>query len=229
MIRAVRLATAGLVAVLSMAGCASRTLDVRYPASAAHRALLASVTPRRVVVTAVTDRRLDKVRIGASPENAKPIVTARPVPDILHEALVIELGKNGHRVVGGPADIVLAADLEEFWLDSAGRGEATQYVGRVAIAVTIADAGSGARLFHARYVGVKRRVATADSRDVWREVMDAALARTVRDVATDPDFAATIGRVPDQRPGGPQREPVDEDVPAPYTVNSTGLVSGSRK
>jgi uncharacterized lipoprotein YajG len=195
MTRGTGLATAGLIAMLAMAGCASRTLDVGYPANAANAALLASVTPRRVVVTAVTDRRADKGRIGSSPEDAKPIVTSRPVPDIVHEALVVELGKNGHRVVPGGADIVLAADLEEFWLDVAGRAASTQYVGRVAIAVAIADAGSGDRLFARRYIGVKRRIANADSREAWREVMDAALARAIRDVATDPELAETVGRV----------------------------------
>jgi hypothetical protein len=157
--RGIGLALAGLVSVLTRAGCASRTLDVGYPEAAANRALLASVTSRRVVVTAVTDRRPDKGRIGSTPHGAKPIVSSRPLPDIVHEALVVELGKNGHRVVAGPADIVVAADLEEFWLDAVGPAERTQYVGRVAIAVTIADAGSGDRLFTRRYIGVKRRIA----------------------------------------------------------------------
>ena len=197
------LALTGLVSVLTMAGCASRTLDVGYPEAAASRALLASVTSRRVVVTAVTDRRPDQGRIGSTPHGAKPIVTSRPPPDIVHEALVVELGKNGHRVVTGPADIVVAADLEEFWLDAAGPTESTQYVGRVAIAVTIADAGSGDRLFTRRYIGVKRRIANADSRETWREVLDAALARTIRDVATDPAFAATVGRAPGAIPSEP--------------------------
>ena len=189
------LAAAGLVAVASLAGCASRTLDLGYPETLANPALLASVAPRRVAVVAVTDRRLDPSRIGARPEDAKPIVTSRPVSDIVHTALVVEMDKNGHRVVGaGAFDIVLAAEVEEFWLDAAGRAASTQYVGRVAIAVTLTDGRGGGRLFTRRYIGIKRLVAAADSRDAWRAVMDAALARTIRDVATDPELAATIGR-----------------------------------
>jgi hypothetical protein len=187
----------GLVALVSVAaGCASRTVDVGYPQAEAKKALLGSVAARRVVVAPVTDRRGDKERIGASPEDRKPIVTARPVADIVREALVLEVEKNGHQVVAGPGDVVLTTDVEEFWLDAVGRSKTTQYVGRVAIAVSVADGATGERLLSRRYVGIRRRTAEADSKTAWREVMDMALARTIRDVATDPDLALTVARTP---------------------------------
>jgi hypothetical protein len=188
---------AGLVAVLCLAtACASRTLDVSYPEADVKKALLANVAPRRVVVAPVMDRRGDKARIGATPEDRKPIVTARPVAEIVREALVREVEKNGHQVVAAPGDVVLTADVEEFWLDAVGRSATTQYVGRVAIAVAIADGQTGDRLWSRRYVGIRRQTAEADSKTAWREVMDTALARTMRDVATDPDLALTVARTP---------------------------------
>lgn len=184
---------AGLIVLVTVAGgCASRTLDVGYPE--ANRALLANVAPRRVVVAPVTDRRADKSRIGSRPEDGKSIVTARPVADIVRDALVLEVGKNGHQVVAGPGDVIVAADVEEFWLDAVGRSATTQYVGRVAIAVVIADGRTGDRLWTRRYVGIRRHTAEADSKKAWREVMDTALARTIHDVATDPDLALTLAR-----------------------------------
>jgi hypothetical protein len=45
-------------------------------------------------------------------------------------------------------------------------------------------------------VGIRRRTAEADSKTAWREIMDMALARTIRDVATDPDLALTVARTP---------------------------------
>jgi len=186
-----------LIALPSVvAGCAGRTLDVSYPQAEAKKALLASVAPRRVVVAPVTDRRGDKDRIGATPEDKKPLVTARPVAEIVREAVVLEIEKNGHQVVPGPGDVVLAADVEEFWLDTVGRSKSTQYVGRVAIAVSIADGATGERLWSRRYVGIRRQTAEADSKTTWREVMDTALARTIRDLATDPDLALTVARTP---------------------------------
>ena len=188
---------AGVIALLALAtACASRTVDVSYPETEVKKALLGSVAPRRMVVAPVTDRRGDKERIGASPEDRKPIVTARPVSEIVRDALVREVEKNGHQVVAGPGDVVLAADVEEFWLDAVGRSATTQYVGRVAIAVAVADGHTGDRLWSRRYVGIRRQTAAADSKTAWREVMDAALARMIRDVATDPDLALSVARTP---------------------------------
>jgi YajG family uncharacterized lipoprotein len=188
------LVVAFVVELLALAGCASRTLDVGYPETAANTALLGSITPRAVVVAPVTDRRADTSRIGSAPEDGKPIVTSRPVSDIVREALVVELSKNGHHVVTGAGDVVVAADVEEFWLDAVGRSASTRYVGRVAIAVVIADGRSGDRLFTRRYVGITRRTADADSTEAWRAVMDAALARMIHDVATDPDIVSRVSR-----------------------------------
>lgn len=183
-----------IVAALLASGCASGTLDVGYPETAANRALLAGVAPRRVVVAPVTDRRADPSRIGARPEDGKALVTSRPVADIVRDALMVEVEKNGHTVVPAPGDVVLAADVEEFWLDAVGRSAGTQYVGRVAIAVVVADGRTGDRLLTRRYVGIKRQTADADSERAWREVMDTALARTIHDVATDAELAMMVGR-----------------------------------
>jgi hypothetical protein len=99
-------------------------------------------------------------------------------------------------VVAGGGDALVAVDVEEFWLDAVGRSAATQYVGRVAIALLVADGRTGDRLLTRRYVGITRRTADAKSEDTWRQVMDTALARTVHDVATDPEVARTVGRTP---------------------------------
>jgi hypothetical protein len=163
-------------------GCAS-AVDVRYPDSSAHPALLSSVAPRRVVIAPVVDRRLERARIGAEPKSQDAIVARRPVE---------EIAKNGHSVVTDTADIVLAVDVEEFWIDAASRQGTTQYVGRVALALRVVDAHTGDRRLTRRYVGIKRRLAETDAVDVWREIMDAALARTLRDIATDPELVAAL-------------------------------------
>ena len=110
----------------------------------------------------------------------------------MREALAVELAKNWHAVDASPGDLVVAADVEDYWLDAARRRAATQYVGRVAIALAVVDAHSGGRLLTRRYVGIKQREADADAEGAWREVMDAVLARATRDVATDPDLAAAL-------------------------------------
>lgn len=181
-----------LAAALStLAGCAS--LDIGYPETIANPARLASIAPRRVVVGPITDRRMDQTRIGAKPTNRDGITTRRPVADIVHEAFVVEFTKNGHEVVP-EGDIRVAADVEEFWLDAAGHEGTTQYVGRVALALAVTDGRGGATLLTRRYVGTKRHHAEADSKDAWRDVMNIALARVMRDINTDPDLLAALTR-----------------------------------
>jgi hypothetical protein len=142
----------------------------------------------------MTDRRADASRIGVTPEGGKALVTSRPVSDIVHDALVAEVGANGHQIVDGPGDVVLSGDVQEFWLDALGDSGSRQYVGRVAITLALADGRTGERLLTRRYVGIRRQTADADAKAAWRDVMDLALARTMHDVATDPELALTLSR-----------------------------------
>ena len=71
----------------------------------------------------------------------------------------------------------------------------TQYVGKVVIAVAVRDGRTGDGILTRRYVGVRRRQVDTVSDDAAREVMDAALARSIRDLATDPALVTAFGRV----------------------------------
>jgi uncharacterized lipoprotein YajG len=179
-----------------LAGCA-HTVDVRYPEAEVNRALLASVGARRVTIESVADQRPDPTRIGVDPKSKKPLVSRRPVADIVHEALVVELQRNGHTIVPDRDDLVLTAEVEDFSLDVVIGHPRTQYVGKVALAIAINDARSGQLLLARRYVALKRRTADRDARDAGRDVMNAALTRTMHDLATDPELArAFAGRHP---------------------------------
>ena len=54
--------------------------------------------------------------------------------------------------------------------------------------------GSGEILLTRRYVGIKRRQIDKDSEDARPETMNAALARTMHDLATDPELAKALTR-----------------------------------
>ncbi len=192
--RPVRL-VALVLSLLAASGCGVKTagLDVRYPEAGVNRSLLASAPPRRVEILPVADRRADTKRIGI--RAGHDIVTSRPVTDIVSEALVLEVMKNGHTVAAERRDVVLAGAVEEFRLDVIGGYSSTQYVGRVVLAVTLADPRSGETLLLRRYVGISRRVVEKDSDNGWRDVMDVALARTMHDVATDPELASAMSRL----------------------------------
>ena len=193
----------GLAAALAVGGCGTTTpgLDVRYPESGVNRAMLATVAPRRVELGPVADRRPDPARIGADRKTSKDIVTARPVTDIIHDALVLELGKNGHVVAAGGRDMAMVATVEEFWLDTVVGYTSTQYVGKVALALAVVNGRTGETVIARQYVGVKRRaIATSDaSGAAEREVMNAALARVMHDIATDPALVHALAVAPAAR------------------------------
>jgi hypothetical protein len=187
-----------ILAVLLIAGgcsASTNTLDVGYPAAGANRAMLGSIAPLRIGISPIVDRRTDALRIGSAPQGGKDIATSRPVPDIVHDALVTEIGKNGHTLVTTDSDAVLAAEVDEFWLDVIPGYPDIHYVGKVAIALAVVNGRTGERLFARRYFGIRRQHAGPESPDVRREVMDTALARTMRDLATDRELVGALSRL----------------------------------
>jgi hypothetical protein len=179
----------------TISGCGTSGLDIHYPEARVNRTLLASAPPRRVEVRPVADWRMDTTRIGVKSKNEGDIVTSRPVADLVREALVLELSKNGHSVVSNDRDVVLAATVEDFRLDEVTGYASRRYVGRVVIALNIVDGRSGEILLTRRYVGIKRREIDKASEGARAETMDAALARTMHDLATDPELAKALASV----------------------------------
>lgn len=178
-----------------ISGCGTAGLDVHYPEARVNRTIMASAPPRRVEIAPVADRRMDTTRIGIRPKNEGDIVTSRPVADLVREALVLELSKNGHLVVSHERDVILAATVEDFRIDEVAGYASTRYVGRVVFALNIVDGRGGDTLLTRRYVGIKRRDVDKPSDDARRETMDAALARTMHDLATDPELAKVLASV----------------------------------
>ena len=88
---------------------------------------------------------------------------------------------------------MLAAEVDEFWLDIVPGYPGTHYVGKVAIALAVVNGRTGERVLARRYIGIRRQHAGPESLDVRREVMDTALARTMRDLATDRELVGALG------------------------------------
>src|SRR4029453_4201899 len=112
----------------------------------------------RIAISPVADRRIETTRIASRPKDKGDILTSRPVPTIVREAIVVEVSKNGHSVRSDAADVVFTAAVEAFWLDIIiGGDSSTQYVGRVVIALMVADGHRGDSLLTRRYIGIKRQ------------------------------------------------------------------------
>src|SRR5262249_11946366 len=107
-----------------------------------------------------------------------------------------EFRRSGYSLVADRSDVAVAAQVEEFWLDVVNGYKRVQYVGRVAIALTVIDGrGSGRVLVH-RYVGIARPEADPAIERAGLAVRDAAPARTIHDAATDPTVLAALAVAP---------------------------------
>src|SRR5258706_13309204 len=95
-----------VLVIVSLWGCALPAPPSR-PASRPAAPPFDDVRRVAVVVTGES-RRVDPGRIGSKPDSGKAVVTARPVIDVVREALAVEIGKNGHALVTERGDVVLA-------------------------------------------------------------------------------------------------------------------------
>jgi uncharacterized lipoprotein YajG len=200
-----------IAALLGIGGCASGVLDVGYhPATAPNPPPRALAQARRVVIRPVLDRRLDDTRVGSASKNGEAMVSRRPVADIVRDALAVELTRAGYSMVAERGDVVLAPEVEEFWIDVVSGYKTTLYVGRVVIALAVIDGASGERVLARRYVAISRREGDEDPKRVARDALEVALARALHDLATDPTIPAALGSRSDP-PARSQHHPVRFD------------------
>jgi uncharacterized lipoprotein YajG len=183
-----------------LGGCAftTSTLNVRYDEVKSSPGPLSSAEPRRIEITAVNDKRPDTARIGYKKngfnQKTADIKTARPVPDIVRDALGTELKKNGHLLGTGDGQLRLAADVDEFWFDLQIGFWTLQFLGTTGMTLTVMDGRTGATLHIQRYQGSHKDSRAMAYEGTWEEVMNAALEQMMRDVATDPKLVEVFKR-----------------------------------
>ena len=190
-----------LVALLALAllvtGCAFTTskLDIAYSPDQAGP--LATVAPREVSVGPFADKRPDVARIGYKRngfgQKTADIVPARPVAEIVRDAIAAELAKNGHRAATAAPALALSGDVTEFWFDLSVGAFTIEYTGRVGATVNIRDP-SGGSVLTKRYQGVQVEKRMGGYEGAWTEVMNTALSKMVREISTDPELADALAR-----------------------------------
>lgn len=190
------LGLAGALALLGGCAFTDATINVRYPETAPSRAALGAVPPRRIEIGPVQDKRpeTDKIgykRNGFNQKTAK-ISTEKPVPEIVREALAAELTKNGHTVGGADAELVLSADVTEFWLDIGVGVFTIDFVGATGVEVRLRDKKSDAEVTTRRYRGYQKETAMGGLEGTWEQVMNAALEHMMREVGTDVGLAQAL-------------------------------------
>ncbi|MGA3115371.1 MAG: YajG family lipoprotein [Syntrophobacteraceae bacterium] len=178
--------------VLVSGGCAftQANLNVKYDSEAARVGPLASIRPVTLDVQEFVDKRPEKLRIGYKRngfgQNTADIVTQKPVPQIVKDALMTEFIKNGHTVSATGNSLAISGEITSFWFELQVNFTTVEFMGTVEVDLNLVDPGSGAVLYSQSYQGHYNETRMGGLEGTVERVMNTALERMVRDMSTDP-------------------------------------------
>lgn len=190
---------------LLVGGCvlSDASLDVGYRAAQASRGALATAPPTRLDLGPIADRRPERDGVGYKRwgfrdqwKTAK-MTTDRPVPEIVREALAIELAKNGHTVGGTRDDLLVTGEVTAFWCDTRAGVSAWEFVASTGLDLVLTDRQAGRVLYRRTYRGYHRdTVVHAALASAWEQVLNRALEQMMREIETDVALAQALGHRP---------------------------------
>lgn len=176
---------------LFFGGCAftQANLNIAFDESKAAPGPLSSIRPLPAAVGEFKDVRPERDKIGYKKNGygmkTANIVTTKPVPDIVRDALVVELSKNGHNISPTNKDLVFSGEITTFWFDYQINFWTIEFMGTVAINLNLLDGKTGSPLFSRQYQGHYNEKSTGGYTGTWEKVMNTALERLLEDVSTD--------------------------------------------
>jgi len=192
--------TTTLFAVALLAsGCAftDATLKVRYDEALAARGPLSSVEPRRVEITPFADKRPEIDKIGWKKNSygmkTATIFSEKPVPEVVRDALALELAKNGHLLEPDP-QVKLTGDVTEFWFHSNIGFFTIEFVGTVGITLNVVDGKTGEVVYFRAYQGNYNEKSLGGLEGTWERVLNTALERMMHQVVTDVRLVQALKR-----------------------------------
>lgn len=186
------------LSMLIMSGCAftQGNLNVMYTEDNARKGPLSSVKPLNIEIGEFVDKRpeTDKIgykRNGFGQQTAK-IVTIKPVPQIIREAISAEFLKNGHLLTSENKNIVIAGKITSFWFDVQMNFWTVEFMGTVSVDLDIIEGQTGTILLTRTYQGHYNEKSMGGLEGTWERVMNTALERMLQQMSTDNKLIQTI-------------------------------------
>jgi hypothetical protein len=164
-------------------------LNVAYNLDNAKRGPLSSLKALNIEIAEFMDKRPERDSIGYKRDGfgnkGGKIVTKKPVPQIVREALLAEFKKNRHRIVSSDqADVYLSGRINTFFFDMQ-TGWTIEFVGMVGIDLVVTNSKTKEVLLTRTYQGSYSEKCLAGLEGTWERVMSKALERMVRQVSID--------------------------------------------
>jgi curli biogenesis system outer membrane secretion channel CsgG len=178
------------LSILALSGCAftQANLDIKYADASVKKGPLSSVRPLKIEVGEFTDKRSETDKIGYKRngfgQKTANIVTTKPVPQIVREAILTEFLKNGH-LSGGDKNIILSGTITSFWFDYQINFWTVEFMGTVSVDLNVLDGKTGSVLLTRAYHGHYNEKSMGGLEGTWERVMNAALERMVQQMSTD--------------------------------------------
>jgi len=186
-------------ALIFTSGCAFSTanLNVSYDSAKAKVGPLSSVKPMKIVVGGFADKRSEKDKIGYVRNgfgmNTANVLTTRPVPEVVRDAVVAALSKNGHTIVtGDQKSISLSGSIERFWFESQVNFWTIEFMGTIDVELVIQDGRTGQQLFSKRYTGHHNAKMPGGYHKEMADVMNRTLENLVNQISGDPKLIETL-------------------------------------
>jgi len=114
-----------------------------------------------------------------------------PVEDIVRDAIIIALKKNGHDAYGlGPR--VIEGEVRDFWFDTQMNFWTVEFMGSVACNVRVIDKTSEDVIYEGEYSGYYDEKSAAGYVNSWERVMNAALDRMIESMVFDTQLVSAL-------------------------------------
>jgi len=169
---------------------------VTYDEARAAKGPLSSIQPLPVNVGEFADKRPERDKIGYKRNGfgmkTADIVTTTPVPEIVREAFVAELKKNGHIINAGNRSIIFNGEITTFWFDLQVNFWTIDFMGTVRVNFNVIDGKTGTKLLARTYQGHYNEKSMGGLESTWERVMNSALERMVEEMSTDPKLREVL-------------------------------------
>ncbi len=156
---------------------------------------LSNIKPLKIEFDTFADNRQTQDRIGDLRNGfggkAGVVNTARPVPEIVHDAVVQIFAKNGHTANPAEKDIVISGSVDTYWFESQLRMSSVELMGTIDITLTVRD-NKGNTLYTKKYSGHHDRILGLFWPKTIIEIMDAAMENLIDQIPYDTQLIEAI-------------------------------------
>jgi len=188
-------------AALSLSACAfgDAKLNLAYDAAGAKAGVLSEAASATVNVKDVEDARIEKNVIGYKRNGfgakTADILSERPAPELVKEALVATLEKNGHKVDAAEERYAIRTKLNNFWFDYKTGLVSVEFIGSIQAEISVINQITGQTVYTELFDGYHSEKTGGGLSKTWTRIMNSALADLVAKVNLSPGFKDALSSV----------------------------------